>query len=342
MSKLLFFLLVPFYLMAGSSAFAQDERTPLQIGQINYFGYGGIDLAPIRAQLPLHIGDTITFATFDDVAVRSFLTGATGHPPTNVNLTCCDNSKRLLVYIGLAGASSRPMPTISSPHGSEHLAAAALKLYDRQMSALESTVRRGASGEDDSKGYAVSSDPALRQIELSIHIYAMTREAEFERVLRDTADPHQRRVASEFLGYVPRSSKQIKALADAVNDPDEEVRNNSVRALSVLAAGRSARPLVIDPRPFIALLYSGKWTDRNKGSMLLARLTEGRDQALLAALRRQALAPLIEGGSWSDPGHAYAFLMILGRIAGIPEAKLQEMIEGDNSAAIIAAADRTK
>ncbi len=341
MSKRLFLLML-FCLSAGSSAFAQDEHTPLQVGQINYFGYSGIDLAPIRAQLPLHIGDMLTFATFDDAAIRSFLTRTTGRPPTDVNLTCCDKSKRLLIYIGLGGTSSRPMPITSSPQGSEHLSAAALKLYDQKMSALESAVRRGASGEDDSQGYAISTDAALREIELSIHIYSMTREAEFEGVLRNAADPRQRRIAAEFLGYVPRSSAQIKALAEAVGDSDEEVRNNAVRALSVLAAARNARPLAIDPQPFIAMLFSGKWTDRNKGSMLLVRLTEGRDPALLAALRKQALPPLVEGGSWSDPGHAYAFLMILGRIADIPEDKLQQMIDGGNSAAIMAAAGSTK
>jgi hypothetical protein len=341
MSKGLLFLVL-FYLGAGSSVFAQDEHTPFQVGQINYFGYGGIDLAPIRAQLPLRVGDTITFATFDESAIKSFLARAAGHPPTDIDIVCCDDAKRLLIYIGLAGSSSRPVPTTSSPRGPQHLAATALKLYDRQMSALESAVRRGVAAEDDSKGYALNIDPALRQIELSIHTYAMTREAEFERVLRNAADPHQRLVASEFLGYVPRSSTQIKALAEAVNDSDGEVRNNAVRALSVLAGARNARPLSIDPQPFIALLFSGKWSDRNKGSLLLARLTEGRDPGLLAALRKEALPPLDEGSAWSDSGHAGAFLMILGRIADIPEDKLQQMIAGGNSAAIIAAASTAK
>jgi hypothetical protein len=342
MSKRLFLLLILFCLSAGSSAFAQDEHTPFQVGQINYFGYGGIDLAPIRAQLPLQIGDTITFVSFDDNAIKNFINHSIGHPSTDVGIVCCDNSKRLLIYIGLGGTSSRPVPTASSPQGSEHLAAAALKLYDQQMSALESAVRRGAAGEDDSQGYAISTDPALREIELSIHTYAMTREVEFERVLRNAADPRQRRVASEFLGYVPRSSAQIKALAEAVSDADEEVRNNAVRALSVLAAAHNARPLAIDTQPFIALLFSGRWTDRNKGSMVLARITEARDPALLAALRKQALPPLVEGGSWSDPGHAYAFLVILGRIANIPEDRLQQMIGGGKSAAIIDAAGSIK
>jgi hypothetical protein len=71
--------------------------------------------------------------------------------------------------------------------------------------------------------------------------------------------------------------------------------------------------------------------------MLLARLTEGRDPALLAALRKEALQPLVEGASWSNIGHAGVFLEILGRIADIPEGKLQQMITGGKSAPIIGA-----
>ena len=171
--------------------------------------------------------------------------------------------------------------------------------------------------------------------------YARAREADFIRVLRHASDPRQRRVASTFLGYVPRSATQVKALAQAVTDPDDEVRNNAVRALSVLSAARNTGPLLIDPQPFIALLFSGKWTDRNKGSMFLARLTERRDPALLTALREQALQPLIEGASWSgDPGHTGAFLVILGRIAGLPDDKLQQLMDRGDSAAIIEAAKR--
>ncbi len=74
--------------------------------------------------------------------------------------------------------------------------------------------------------------------------------------------------------------------------------------------------------------------------MFLARLTERRDPALLTALREQALQPLIEGASWSgDPGHAGAFLVILGRIAGLPDDKLQQLMDR-HSAAIIEAAKR--
>lgn len=341
MTKLALVLLIMALVHPARSQQADMEHTPFQIGEINYFGYGGIDLVPIRSQLPLHVGDTLTFATFSKGPTEATITHLTGQPPTDLNITCCDEAKHLLIYIGLGGTSSRPMPTGISPHGTDHLDPAALHLYDQEMTALERAVVSGNAGEDDSKGNMLSNDPALHQINLSMHTYAATREAEFIRVLRMASDPHQRRAAAAFLGYVPRSTTQVKALTQAVNDPDDEVRNNAVRALSVLLAARKAQPLLIDPQPFIAMLFSGKWTDRNKGSLLLFRLTESRNPTLLDALRRQALQPLIEGASWSgDPGHSTAFLVILGRIAGIPNDRLQQLIDAHNSAAIIAAASK--
>lgn len=341
MTKLPLGLLILILVHLAHSQQPDMEHTPFQIGEINYFGYAGVDLAPIRAQLPLHPGDTLTHATFTKGPIEAAIAHLTGQPPTDLNVTCCDEAKHLLIYIGLGGTSSRPMPTGVSPHSLDHLAPDALRLYDQEMTALERAVVSGNAGEDDSQGYMLSNDPALHRINLSMRAYAATHEADFIRVLRRASDPQQRRAAAAFLGYVPRSTAQVKALTQAVSDPDDEVRNNAVRALSVLLAARNAQPLSIDPQPFIALLFSGKWTDRNKGSLFLFRLTEGRDPALLDVLRRQALQPLIEGASWSgDPGHSTAFLVILGRIAAIPNDKLQQLIDTHNSAALIAAASK--
>jgi hypothetical protein len=317
------------------------EHATFHIGEINYYGYGGIDLEPIRAQLPLRTGDKLTFATFNRDATEGTIARLTGHRPTDVAIVCCDQSKHLFVYIGVGGSSSRPMPVGVLPSGSDHLDPTAAQLYDQEMAALLKAVSAGNAGEDDSNGYMLSNDPALRQINLSILAYAAPREAELVRVLRNASDSHQRQIAAAFLGYVPRSSIQVEALTAAVNDPDDEVRNNAVRALSVLSAARNSSPLLIDTHPFVALLFSGKWTDRNKGSLLLLRLTENRDPTLLASLRHQAIQPLIEGASWhGDSGHSTAFLVVLSRCLSIPEDILRQLIDSHNPAAIIAAANK--
>lgn len=317
------------------------EHAVFEIGEINYFGYAGIDLDPIRAQIPLHNGDKITFATFSRDATEVAIARLTGHRPTDISIVCCDEGKHVFVYIGLGGTSSRPMPVGIPPVGRDHLDPTAARLYDKEMGALLRAVSSGNGGEDDSNGYMLSNDSALRKIDLSILAYAAPREAEFVRVLRNASDSRQRQIAAAFLGYVPRSTIQVNALTAAVNDPDAEVRNNAVRALSVLSVARNSSPLLIDTRPFTALLFSGKWTDRNKGSLLLLRLTEKEATPLLASLRHEAIQPLIEGASWhGDLGHSTAFLIVLSRCLSIPEDTLKQLIDGHNLDAIISAANK--
>jgi hypothetical protein len=47
---------------------------------------------------------------------------------------------------------------------------------------------------------------------------------------------------------------------------------------------------------------------------------------VLDALRAQALPNLIEMARWRSPGHAYSARVILGRMAGIDEERLQAWI----------------
>ena len=95
----------------------------------------------------------------------------------------------------------------------------------------------------------------------------------------------------------------------------------------------------IDVQPLINLLYSGVWTDRNKASFLLQRMTNSRNPQVLSLLRSEAMGPLIEGASWTgDTGHDTPFLIILGRIGNIPDNKLNQMMRTNNSKDIISAA----
>jgi hypothetical protein len=76
--------------------------------------------------------------------------------------------------------------------------------------------------------------------------------------------------------------------------------------------------------PFIALLDSPVWTDRNKSSGALAALSQDRDPDLLAAVRARALTPLVEMARWRTAGHARAGYMLLGRVAGFSEQALSD------------------
>ena len=73
------------------------------------------------------------------------------------------------------------------------------------------------------------------------------------------------------------------------------------------------------------MLNSGVWEDRNKAALLLDVLSHRRDPRLLRVLRSQALESLVEMARWRNPGHASNARVILGRIAGIEEERLQQL-----------------
>jgi hypothetical protein len=315
------------------------EHHAFQVGAINYFGYGGLPLQKVRAALPLQIGDTLAYATFSKKPIIDAVSSVTGKPPTDVNVTCCLASQRLEVFIGLPGSTSRPVPIAPAPSGKTHLDPQGLRLYDQEQPLLGQSVVRGTASEDDSQGYMISRDPALKAVNLAMRSYALRRESELKHVLQTAGDPKDRRAAAALLGYVQSSPTQAEALSKAIEDIDEEVRNNAVRALVVLSAATKGDRLQIDVEPLINLLYSGIWTDRNKASLLLMRMTEARDPEILNSLRKQAMGPLVEGASWTDdPGHSTPFLVILGRIGSIPNDKLFKLLESGNKNAIISAA----
>ena len=314
-----------------------------QIGGIDYFGYEGLNLQEIEKRLPIHVGDSISFDTFDGTkkSIQLSIEQAIGKSATDITAVCCQSGHLMHIYIGLPGKTSRQLPLNPAPHGTAQLDGPGLKLYERDEAALADAVSRGAASEDDSKGYTLSEDAGARGVELEMRAYAVKREKELENVLLQSSDVQQRRASACLLGYADRSAEQIRSLTTATRDVDGEVRNNAIRALSVLASAANTNGIEVEPGPFIALLYSGKWTDRNKSSMLLMHLTQNRDAALLDELRKTAIPPLIEGAEWRDPGHADPFLLILGRIEGMKDASVLKLVGAGDLSQIIEKARST-
>lgn len=68
------------------------------------------------------------------------------------------------------------------------------------------------------------------------------------------------------------------------------------------------------------------------------RLTKQRNPAMIGQLRKEALPPLIEGARWQSLGHSLPFLIVLGRIADIPDAETEKLIHSGKKEEIIQAA----
>jgi len=151
-------------------------------------------------------------------------------------------------------------------------------------------------------------------------------------------------LVAEVLGYAKDKQALVPDLTTAMRDPSPVVRNNATRAFLVFARFSPKPPaqkINIPPEPFVAMLNSCIWTDRNKSSGSLGQLTEQRDPSLLAILREQALPSLVEMARWKSMGHAWSSLVILGRIDGLSEEEIQKDLGQGNREKIITAARNT-
>ena len=316
-------------LLLAAITFGQENHR--RIGEIDFYGYAGFDLEKVRAALPLREGDDFrdSDSAFSETIdrIRAAITKVIGKPPTDIAVVCCDDQGGQMIYIGLPGKSMRNVPYNPPPRGTVRFPARVIDLYQQTMEALSRAVRNGSSKEDYSKGYALSTDPEVRAKQLATREYATHDERLVRSVLASSQDAEQRIAAAHILGYARQSKEQIEALVKAAYDANDTVRNNAIRALGVLAQSNPKVAARIPAERFIAMLNSGSWTDRNKAGFLLDKLSRRRNPKLLNQLRSQALDSLIEMARWRSRGHADFARILLGRIAGIEETRLQQILE---------------
>jgi hypothetical protein len=316
------YLLLIIILIVATIASGQDK--PKLIGEVEFFGYSGINLNELRAALPFHETDTFigeTYAAKLEPAGEA-IKRVTGRLPTDIASICCDARGNWVVFIGLTGKTISYNPP---PKGNTRLPENTLNLYERFIKGNMESVQQGAYAEDRSKGYALSAHPPLRSIQLEMRAYAVGHDRLLRDVLENASDDQQRIVAAELLGYARRSQSQIAALVHANRDSNGAVRNNATRALIVLAESSPKAAREIPAEGFIELLLSGTWTDLNKVSGLLSAITRSRNAKILEQLRRREVVErLIEMARWRSHGEAARY--ILGRVAGIDERRLEGLV----------------
>jgi hypothetical protein len=321
-------------------AFGQEDNKHL--GSIDFFGYKGLDTASVAAAIPVKVGDPFPANHTREewsALVSSAIAKGAGRVPTDVRFVCCNQSGDHMLFVGLDGASYAPLPYRQAPEGKSRLSPALVDLDDQVGKAIYEAVMAGHGEEDRSNGYSLIKDPTGRTRQLAFRQQVLKEEDAVYRVLASASDASQREIAATAVGYARRSARQIRTLVDASLDVDEGVRNNAVRALGVLVSAFPKLASDIPAQPILALLSSGIWDDRNKASGLLERLTAAKKPGMLHSLRQSpAIDSLIEMARWRSPGHAYFALVILGRMAGIDEAKVQAMIGDNQVEAIIRAA----
>lgn len=306
----------------------QPASQSIQIGIIDFYGLDGLSPDRARAALTFKEGDAVPRAADEraawTAAAETRIATALGVNSARVNLVCCDKG-RAIVFVGIEPRGARALRFRAPPTGNARLAADVVQAGAELSKAMMAAVQRGDVGEDRSQGHALNTDPAMRAIQDRFIAFAKRDLTELRRVLRESADASGRALAAQVLGYAPDKSAVVDDLVYAMSDPSEGVRNDAMRALLVIAemAPTAERPVPpIPPQPFVALLDSPVWTDRNKTSGALAALTVKRDPRLLEALKEpRAIAALAEMARWNSLDHAQAPFFVLARIAGYSDER---------------------
>src|SRR5215216_4032261 len=96
-------------LFAAIACRHQPDDESIALGAIEFFGYKELDVDAVRAALPVHEGARIDEPSdalnrrIADAVVKTV-----GRAPTDISFVCCDEKQRVMVYIGLPGATVKP------------------------------------------------------------------------------------------------------------------------------------------------------------------------------------------------------------------------------------------
>lgn len=307
------------------------------IGIIDVYGLRMVPEQRVRATLGFAEGDTFPASKAD---VERRLETIPGVARARITGVCCEQ-RRSIVYVGIEERGSTAPRFRAAPSGTIRLSEEIVRSGGALEEATRAAVLRGNAGEDQSRGYSLLHDSAARSIQERFVRLAERDAAVLRQVLRSSSDSSHRALAAQVMAYGSDRQNIVRDLVPAVRDPSSVVRNNAMRALALIALHAREHPelkLTVPWSPFIDMLNSPVWTDRNKSAGVVMQLSEQRDPVLLAQLRERALPALIEMARWKSEGHATTSIMILGRIAGMPDADtIAAAIRGDLQSVIDAA-----
>jgi hypothetical protein len=312
------------------------------VGSVDFYGLRKTPIAQVRETLGIDVGDSLSAMLLLTLPAR--LADIPGVVSAAVDPVCCEGGKTML-YVGIAEEGAPTLALRPPPDGASRLAPDVVATGQALLEAQMRAIRRGISSEDRSEGHSLVSDSAARAIQLRYVALAARDLDSLRIVLRTSADADHRALAAEVLAYAANKQSVVDDLVFAMRDPSSEVRNAATRALALIAElgqRRTELGIRVPYDPFIDLLNSLTWTDRNKASLALMQLTETRDPAMLAALRNRAFDSIVDIARWTNPGHAIAGVFMLARMVGIPDADAFAMLERGEREKIIDAAMKAK
>ncbi len=311
-------LLRALFLLLAAELLAQPR-----IGIIDFYGRRKVSEEQLRKALAAKEGDPLPRSKAD---VEEALEHVPGVVQARLEATCCTEGKAIL-YVGIEEKGAPHFDYNAPPLGTVKLPAEIHFEYEKFLAAVGLAVRAGETGEDLSQGHSLMSNAAVRKHQERFAELAKEHLTGLREVMRGSADGEHRAIAAYVIGYAPKKQDVVNDLQLALRDPDDTVRNNAMRslgAIAVLAARDPEQEIKISPTWFIELLDSLIWPDRSTAAVTLVTLTEKRDPAILSHMKERAMPTLAEMARWKHLPHALPAFILLGRVAGFPEAEIQD------------------
>lgn len=328
-------------LMAAVAPLAAQTPPPLpRVGIVDVYGARTLTAAQLRSAARIAVDDSISEQMASEAKAR--LVALPNVAAANVDVVCCDNG-RAIVYLGIRESTDSAPAFVPAPAGAARLPSNMLAAHREFMTALQQAVRTGETRETDSLGHSMMEYAPARAVQRRYQQYALGNVQRLREVLRSSADAEHRALAAQIIAYAHNKNDIVPDLVRALRDPDETVRNNATRALAMMAGYAQRHPesmIRVPYEPFIDMLNSPIWTDRNKASFVLMSLSESRDPGLLNALRRRAFDSLSDMVRWQAAGHALPAAVILGRMGNLSDDDIIKAFNGDRAVLISAARAR--
>jgi hypothetical protein len=321
-----------------------EELAP-RIGVVEIYGAHRVSLQKIRSTLGVTEGGSLPASKGN---LEDKLDKIPGVVASRLEAACCLDGKTIL-YVGIEERGAPHIEFHPDPDGTITLPSELTENYAEFLEAVSQSVRRGRKGESLNAGYSLMEDSAAREKQQKFLALAAKYLPTIHTVIRNARDPEQRGMAAYVLQYAPRSERTntqvVNDLQFALQDVDDTVRANAIRALTAMYVGTKLHPeqaVVIRPTWFVELLNSLAWSDRHNASVALVEMTEKRDEDTLQLIRERALPSVLEMARWHDLSHALPAFILAGRLAGLEEDRIREAWVGPDREQVLKQAQKKK
>lgn len=307
----------------------------VNVGTVDIYGNRTLHADSVYSTIRIQPGDTVNQQQFLQHFIEKRLQTLQGVRLSIATMICCDSNGAYHLFVGIAENDSsiirhRPAPVLRIRLPDKYTNA-----YKQFTQRLSDAIIAGEADEDWSNGYSLVRYLPARKIQEKFVAWADADFTTLSKVLRESSFEDERATAAQIIAYSPDKEKLTTELVFALNDASNEVRNNAARSLAAVsyyAIQRPERKLNVPYEPFLKLLNSVVWSDRNKALSVLMQLTKSRDSLLLDRLRAVCLPSLVEMSQWSSRVHAFPAYVILCRMAGRPESEIARLSAASNFA----------